>query len=77
MARKKNEFAQVDYEPHTIHETDGWNNNDPVKLDMSDGTVDPINTDPDLGPQYKPEYPKDSGNSPSGEPSGNWGKTGG
>jgi hypothetical protein len=76
MARSKNEFAQVDYEPHTIHETDGWNNDDPVKLDMTDGSVDPVNKDTDLGPKYQPEYPK-GGNSASGEPSAAWNKTGG
>jgi hypothetical protein len=43
VARKKSQF---DYEPHTIHETDGWNNDDPVKLNMTDGTSDPVN-DPD------------------------------
>jgi len=38
MARKKSPYA---YEPHTFHETDGWNNVDPVKLNMTDGSHDP------------------------------------
>jgi hypothetical protein len=58
MARKKSPY---EYEPKTIHELDGWNNQDPVKLGMTDGTTDPVNGEPDpmrhLEDQYTPEYP--------------------
>jgi hypothetical protein len=57
VARKK---SQYEYEPKTIHELDHWNNDDPVKLNMTDGTHDPVN-DPDpmrhLEDQHTPEYP--------------------
>jgi hypothetical protein len=38
-------------EPKHVWEVDAeWNNQDPVKLDMSDGSVDPVN-----GPAKNPE----------------------
>jgi hypothetical protein len=59
VACKKSPY---EYEPKTIHELDHWNNDDPVKTTMTDGTVDLINGDPDperwLEDRYTPEYPK-------------------
>jgi hypothetical protein len=58
VARKKSRY---EYEPKTIYELDHWNKDDPVKLNMTDGTHDPVN-DPDpmrhLDDQYIPKYPK-------------------
>jgi hypothetical protein len=58
VASKKSPY---DYEPKTIHEVDHWNDDSPVKLNMTDGTHDPVN-DPDpmrhLDDQYAPKYPK-------------------
>jgi hypothetical protein len=45
VASKKK--SPYEFEPKTVHELDGWNNDDPVKLDMTDGTSDPINGEPD------------------------------
>lgn len=71
-------FSPYDYEPKTIHEVDGWNNDDPVKLNMTDGSHDPVN-DPDpmrwLKEPDGPQYPS-GGNPASGEPSAAWDKTG-
>ena len=55
MASKKSPY---DYEPKTIHGLDGWNNDDPVKLNMTDGTKDPVNdgVEDHLGEPYVPKH---------------------
>jgi hypothetical protein len=58
MARK----SPYEYEPRYQSETEEKNQNrDPVKLNMTDGSHDPVN-DPDpmrhLEDQYRPQYPK-------------------
>ena len=44
MARKKSPY---EYVPKSLDETDDQWNQDPVKLNMTDGTSDPVNHDPE------------------------------
>jgi hypothetical protein len=53
----KHSEKKTDYEPLSLSEQKASFRNDPVKLDMSDGTSDPINDSVDEHPEpYVPKH---------------------
>jgi hypothetical protein len=54
VARKKSRY---EYEPKTIYELDHWNKDDPVKLNMTDGTHPGERPRPDAPPR-RPVHPE-------------------